>query len=73
MPKKKESDEMTTATVVEWLSPRQVGALLGLSDQTIRRMIRAGQLPAKTTPGGYMRVNRRDVPDLADAPLDDQP
>jgi excisionase family DNA binding protein len=64
MADEEEDDVPTTINRDDWLSPRQVADLTGLSDQTIRRMIHDGRLAARRTPGGWLRVHKRDVPKL---------
>lgn len=51
----------------EYLSLKEVGALLGLSDATIRRRLKDGTLPAAKI-GGVWRVRRADLDRLFPAP-----
>jgi excisionase family DNA binding protein len=47
---------------VHYLSPREVGELLGVSGDTIRRMIKARQLRAvRMPPGNYYKVAPAEV------------
>ena len=43
------------------LSTGQAALLLGVSMDTIARMLDAGELPAERTPGGHRRVAKRAV------------
>ena len=45
----------------EAVTPSQVGARVGLSGQTIRREIEAGELKAFRTRGGYYRVPAKEA------------
>lgn len=50
----------STATLPRWWATRrEAGRLLGVSPDTITRMVKAGQLPT-------VRIGRRDVIRLAD-------
>jgi excisionase family DNA binding protein len=47
---------------VHYLSPREVGELLGISGDTIRRMIKTQQLRAiRMPPGNYYKVEPAEV------------
>jgi excisionase family DNA binding protein len=47
---------------VHYLSPREVGDLLGISGDTIRRMIKAEQLRAiRMPPGNYYKIEPAEV------------
>lgn len=49
----------------EWLSPSAVGAALGVSLSTVRRLADQGVLPGRRTEGGHRRFRRADVQRLA--------
>lgn len=45
----------------ERLTTTEAGKHLGFSDETIRRMCEAGELPASRRPGGQWRLRRGDL------------
>src|SRR2546429_541606 len=45
----------------ELQTPSQVAAQVGVDEETIRRAIRSGDLPAQTTPGGHYPLRPADV------------
>jgi excisionase family DNA binding protein len=49
------------APLIDLLTPRQAAELLGVNTNTLARWVRAGMLPAVTTPGGHRRYRRADV------------
>jgi hypothetical protein len=51
----------------EWLRPGAVAALLGLSRNTAHRMLVAGKIGYRLTPGGYRECDPADVRRLLDA------
>lgn len=44
-----------------WLTPADVGRLLGASPDSVRRWCEQGRLPGQRTPGGHWRIARRDL------------
>lgn len=44
-----------------WLTPAEVGRLLGASADSVRRWCEHGRLPGQRTPGGHWRIARRDL------------
>jgi len=51
-----------TPVPVHYLSPREVGELLGISGDTIRRMIKGQRLRAiRMPPGNYYKVEPAEV------------
>jgi len=47
-----------------WLSVRQCGEYLGLSESTIRKLVTSGDIPYRrlpTTEGGAIRFNRKQI------------
>jgi len=47
-----------------WLSVKQCGQYLGLSESTIRKLVSTGQIPYKRLPlaeSGAIRLNRRQI------------
>lgn len=48
------------------LTTRQAAALLGVSHDTVSRMVDAGELPSTRTAGGHRRVPRAAVQALLD-------
>lgn len=53
---------------MEFLTTAQVAKLLGVSDETVRRWIIAGQLPGvRMTDDSWYRVNRRELEKYAQA------
>ena len=52
----------------QYLSPRDVGQLLGISDSTIRRMIRRDEIQAiRMPPGNHFKITPAEVLRYADA------
>jgi len=51
----------TTVSHDDLLSPAEVGAALGVTDETIRRWAKTGKLPVVQMPSGRFRVRRSDV------------
>lgn len=46
----------------QYLSPRAVGELLGISDSTIRRLIRQGEIEAiRMPPGNHFKITPAEV------------
>ena len=43
------------------LTPGEVAAVFGVDQQTVRRWVRTGKLPAIRTPGGTRRYRASDV------------
>lgn len=43
------------------ISPAEAAQILGVSNETVRRWIRANKMPAVRTPGGGYRVRRSDL------------
>jgi len=50
-----------------YISIAECAALLGVNPKTVRRLVRAGQLPALQV-GGVLRVNRDDLSELSYSP-----
>jgi len=51
-----------------YLSPREVGELLGISDSTIRRLIRQNELQAiRMPPGNHFKITPAEVLRYVDA------
>lgn len=54
-----------TAPPRRWLSQAEAGDYLGVTDRTIRNMIRRGQLRGHRVRGGRLiRIDRNDLDDL---------
>ena len=45
----------------ELIAPAEACAMLGVTDQTLRRWVDLGHLAAVRTPGGHRRYRRSDV------------
>lgn len=45
----------------ELILPAEACAMLGVTDQTLRRWVESGDLPAIRTVGGHRRYRRSDV------------
>lgn len=53
---------------MEMLTTSEVALLLGVSDQTIRRMIKAGDLPGvRLTDDSWMRISKEDLQNYANS------
>ena len=53
---------MVPVTAVRYLSPREVGEIVGISGDTIRRLIKANQLQAvRMPPGNHYRIAASEV------------
>ena len=51
-----------TVVPVHYLSPREVGDLIGISDDTIRRMIKTAEIKAiRMPPGHYYKIAPAEV------------
>ena len=51
----------------ELIAPAEACAMLGVTDQTLRRWVDLGHLAAVRTPGGHRRYRRSDVEALSAA------
>ena len=53
---------MAPVTPVKYLSPREVGEIVGISGDTIRRLIKSNQLKAvRMPPGNHYRIAAAEV------------
>jgi excisionase family DNA binding protein len=53
---------MVSVTPVKYLSPREVGDIMGISGDTIRRLIKSSQLKAvRMPPGNHYRIAASEV------------
>lgn len=53
---------MADVSRVQYLSPREVGEMIGISGDTIRRLIKTQQLKAvRMPPGNYFRIPASEV------------
>ena len=53
---------MTSVTPVKYLSPREVGEIVGISGDTIRRLIKSNQIKAvRMPPGNHYRIAASEV------------
>lgn len=53
---------MVSVTPVKYLSPREVGEIVGISGDTIRRLIKSNQLEAvRMPPGNHYRIAASEV------------
>jgi excisionase family DNA binding protein len=53
---------MVPVTPVKYLSPREVGDIVGISGDTIRRLIKSNQLKAvRMPPGNHYRIAAAEV------------
>ncbi|GLY88611.1 helix-turn-helix domain-containing protein [Actinoallomurus iriomotensis] len=58
----------------DWLTPREVAEILGVSAATVGRWARTGMLePAVRTPGGHRRYRRVDVLEARDCNQSTEP
>lgn len=61
-------DESQTSEVATLLTLREAGIYLGVTDETIRRWIKAGRVPAKRVGiGQHYRVSRDDLDQMVKA------
>ena len=48
----------------DYRTPAQVAALLGVTDETVRRWAKAGRIPSMVTPSGRLRIPADAVADM---------
>lgn len=54
----------------EYMPPREVAALLGVTTQTVGRWAEAGRIPSRRLPSGHRRYAAADVRALVEASTD---
>jgi excisionase family DNA binding protein len=58
--------------MTDWLSPREVGTLLGVGPDRVSQLVREGVLKGIRTPGGQIRIRRDQVDELLAEPVEQE-